>query len=908
MISSAIVSNEFFGRHEELEVLEEEFRTASDGRARFVLVEGEAGIGKSRLLREFARRIEKNATVAFGHSSEHIRRPYLPLQPVTEAVSRGRLVPKASDRAFNAEEKAAHFEAFGAAIQRESMRRPIFAVLEDAQWADEATLELLRYLAASVGNAHLLFAISLRTADAMTNAALAALRLSMARARATTVSLRGLRRTEMRNLVGELVRARETELRPDLFSQIEHLSEGNPFFAEELTRMALENGELAFRENMPLSVQATLSERLSYFSESERDILIRAAIAGQTFRSDFVATVAEVPQAEVLAAVQRAVSSGLLVASPESPQHFTFRHALIRQALAEQVVVALAAPLHVRIAEAIEREPMPEARASELAYHYTQARVAEKARTYNELAGQSAMAVYAYRDAIRFYTAALKWEYPAGAARAALYERIGQLLYIEGVGEEPARWFERSREEHAALGNRAGVSHALLLLADQHWVDARTGQSLRDAADAAHMALNMGRTELAAEATLSRARFATTLGDAPTALEHLQTVSAMNADLDIPMQAMWFEVRAETRAAIGDGCGALRDCDRASKLAAQTGSSELIAQVENNCALVAADLGELARAEQHHRISMNESRRTGMMWRVAYCAMNYARTLALKGQLTEARALVFEALRCGVTTATFKTKAASVGIPLALALNDRQLLEACADEEAMTYAARSSEIQRMSAVAAAFAELRNAQGAGGEARHVLTEALHTISRGHRSGALWFQAAQLGGPQELARAQSVLSNSTGRPRMLRVYRLILEAHRVRAQDSERSRRLAELASRAFAAVGFRWHAAYCSEFAGHVQEAEAEYRAMGAVRDIQRLGAKRRVRPERRLDLTARQRQIAELVARGETNREIASALHISEHTVEHHLSTIFSRIGVKSRAQLSACIGAEMTA
>ncbi len=908
MISSAIVSNEFVGRHEELEVLEEEFRLANDGRVRFVLVEGEAGIGKSRLLREFAARIEKNALVSFGHSSEQIRRPYLPLQPLMETISRHRLAPKPSERAFSAEEKAAYFEAFAAAIQRESTRRPVFAVLEDAQWADEASLELLRYLAASLHGGRLLLAISLRTADVMINAALASLRLSMARARATTISLHGLRRTEMRNLVRELVRARDAQLQPDLLSQIEHLSEGNPFFAEELTRMALESGELAFRENMPLSVQATLSERLAAFTEGERDILIRAAIAGQTFSSDFVATVAEVPEGEVLAAVQRAVSTGIVVASADSPQHFTFRHALIRQALAEQVVVALAAPLHVRIAEAIEHEPMAENRAPELAYHYTQARVADKARLYNELAGKSAMDVYAYRDAIRFYTAALKWEYPPGPARAALYERIGQLLYIEGIGEEPARWFERCRKEHASLDDRAGVAHALLLLADQRWVDARTGQSLRDAADAASIASQLDAAPLAAEATLSRARFAITLGDAPAALEHLENVSAMQDGFGPATHAMFYEVRAETRAALGDCAGALRDCERASKLAAQTGSSELIAQVENNCALVAADLAELDRAERHHRISMNESRRTGMMWRVAYCAMNYARTLALKGQLADARALVAEALRCGVTTATFKTKAASVGIPIALALNDRQLLEACADEEAMIYAVRSEEIQRIAAVAAAFAELRNAQGAAGEARRILTEALHAIPKGHRSGGLWFQAAQLGGTEEIQRATAMLRDSSGRPRVLRVSMLLLQALRYRETDAEKSRRLARLAARTYGSIGFRWHAAYCEELAGNQEAAETEYRAMGAVRDIQRLAAQRRTRPEQRLDLTARQRQIAELVARGETNREIASALHISEHTVEHHLSTIFTRIGIKSRAQLSAYVAAEMTA
>ncbi|HEV7178375.1 MAG TPA: AAA family ATPase [Candidatus Baltobacteraceae bacterium] len=903
MISPATSSDVFVGRHEELEVLRSEFRLAREGRTRFVPIEGEAGIGKSRLLHEFARGLESDATVAWGHSPEQIRRPYLPFLSIIDAISPRKLLPKVREGRPNAEEKAAYFESVGAMLRRESTRKPAIAILEDVHWADEASIELLRYLAQTLGDARVLFLVTLRVENAATDPALAALRLTLSRARATTIALHGLRRNELKHLIVELMRARRTELPPETCAQIEQLSDGNPLFAEELTRIASENGDLVFGGSMPLSAQATLSERLAMFSEGERDILVRAAIVGQTFDVDFVAAIAGTTAGNVLSTVQRAVSRGVLLTSEESPLCFTFRHALIREALADQLVLALAAPLHVRIAEAIEREPQAEARAAELAYHYSQARIADKARFYNELAGRAAVDVSAYRDAIRFYSAALKWAYPPGPERAALYERLGTLLWIEGVGEEPARWFGRCREEHERLGNLVGVSHALQLIADQGWVDARTADSLRAASESASMLERLGKSELAAHARLSIARFAITLGNAPQALAHIRAAARMQSGMDAATQAVFHEVRAETRAALGDTRGSLSDCRRAARFAAQTGLSDLIAQVENNCALVAADLGELDLAIEHHRVSLDEAHRTGLMWRIGYSAINYAQTRMLKGEYTAARALATQALECGVTTATFKTRAASVGIPLALLLNDRALLAACTDETALELADRSREIQRIASVSAAFAELRCAQGSALEGQEIIGRALHGIPSGHRCWNLWFQSALAGRPEHVALARTVVSGSSGRPRMLRAHNLVLAAVESRDVDRERSVRLAQAAARAFATIGYRWHAAFCTELAGNIGAARAEFVAMGAVRDVQRLSEP--VAGKHSGDLTARQRQIAELVALGETNRGIAGRLHISEHTVEHHLSGIFMRLNIKSRAQLTALVVGE---
>jgi len=903
MIVSALRSDEFVARNEELEFLSDEFRNVNGGRARFVSIEGEAGIGKTRLVNAFIERLGNAACVASASCVEQVRRPYLAIESILEQLTRRIRGPAPRRGSRHGDEKAAFFESVADLLRRESARKPVVCAIDDLQWADDATIELLRYLVQNLGETRVLLIVTLRTDDAIQNTALAQFRSNLSRARAATIALRGLKPASVRTLVHAVTAETGTVLEPDIVSQIEALCDGNPLYAQELARIAVTNGEISLGTQLPLSVAAILSERLAAFSENERMILVRAAIAGHSFDVALVAEAAELSRADVLATVQRAVERSIVLVDPRNSDTFTFRHSVIRQALADRLILALAAPLHVRIAEIIENRPDGQMHAAELAYHYSQARVAEKARSYNERAALAAWDVYAYRDAARFYREALRWDYPAGPQRAALYERLGTLLYIEGVGEEPARWFERSREEHERLGNQIGRVQALLLMADQFWVDARTTESLRAAADAGFQVEGLGRVPLAAQAALSIARFAMTLGNAVQAGAQLRRIAKTKSQWDLPSRAMFHEIRAEVRAALGDARGALSDGRLAVRLAAQTGISELIAQIENNFALVAADLGELELAQEHHSIALAEAKRTAMMWRVAYCALNYAQTLMLRGELRLARERTLEALECGVTTATFKTRAASVGIPLALALNDRALLRACADEATLEYAERSREIQRIACVSAAFAELRAAQGASEEAQEILRSGLARVGHSHRSWSLWIAVGQLARADDVAIARTVLAGSSGRPCMLRAHGLLLWSMSLRQIDQRRSARIARIAAKQFATMGFRWNRALALELAADTPAALAEYEAMGAIRDVERLSGRHR-EGHKAVTLTTRQTQIASLVAHGDTNRAIAARLNISEHTVEHHLSALFARLGIKSRAALSAYIAA----
>jgi len=871
ILPATLHSEDFVGRREELALLQEEFRAACGGAARFVVVEGEAGIGKSRLIEELvkctgARRVS-------GACVEQIRSPYLPIVDVLEQI--------APERAWEPQKlaKSAFFERAADAIRTCGTPGPLLVTIEDLQWADGATLELLGFLLARLGRTPVLMLLSLRAETYVTVPALAAFRAAAARSRSLFLQLRPLRGNDVRNLVQHSASRRGSQLTSGTVSQIETLAEGNPLFAEELARIAIENGELTLRPQRSISVAAILGERLAPFDEAERACLIRAAIVGLSFDVPLLAAIAGVSEANLLGLMQRSVERGLVVEDAQVPLRFRFRHALIRKALADRLVVALAAPLHVRIAEALQSRSDDYARTAELAYHWSAARRAEEARIWNERAAAQAWSMYAYRDAIRFYTEALRWEYPAGRDRAQIYEHLGTLHYIDGSAQEPAQYFERCRAEYERAQDEEGAARAVWLLADQHWVDARTIDGLAAATEAATRARRLRNVELEAGAVLSMARFAVTLGRPEEALVHLAAARAHEPAMDAVMRASLHEIRGEIFAVQGRTRQALADLLAAAAMASETGSPELIAQIENNAALGAADLAEYPTALSRHRRAVEEADRTAMTWRVAYCSLGYARTLMLTGDFEAARDCVWSALETGVATATFKTKAASVGIPLALRLNDLALLEACAREEALDLARDSGEVQRIAGVSAAFAELRAEQGAAGEARALVADALARVGRAHRAWDLLLCAARYGAPADAAAARTLLKTALGRPRLRRGYRLLFEAIMGRAKDRAAARRMARAAEKQFRLMGDLLHASQAGELssslAGPPKAAEAP------------------------AQLTPRQMQIAELVALGETNRAIAARLQISEHTVEHHLSAIFERWELKSRAQLA---------
>lgn len=898
MVSPPVYCRDFIGRTEELAFLRRELDEARAGNCRFVPISGEAGIGKSRLVAELGTLAAAcGARFAIGRSMEIVQAPYGPVRDALRALAGIDGLLDGATRSTAGERKEEFFQAIAARLRGLAEREALVLVLEDVHSADDATLDLAAYLLERLDRVALLFVLTYRGDEVARRPALASLVAALTRKRCALVALAPLSSREMRQLLAGARPARP-KVSAEAIARIEALADGNPLFAEELLRTALESNTELPSHRYPPTISAMLGARIAHFDDDERAILMYAAVAGQSVDADFLCAVAGHPRRDVLHVLQRAQFAGLVVPSPERPERLAFRHEVFRDLLARQLIEGLAAPVHARIAAQIERAADARSRAAELAYHWSAARDRAKALEYNERAGDEALASYAYRDAIRFYDEALRVGARAGADRARLDEKLGTMLFLDGRGLEPQRYFRAAFEEYRALADRPGMARALLLEADQCWVDAQTNDALERAGRAVAYYEGAEGAEQA-RARLALARYSITMCRVDEANEQLAAAARARITFDAETTAVYHEVRAETHAVLGRTALATSDFREASRLAAIVDVSDLIVQIENNFAISAADLGSLSLAAERHELALAEAQRTSLLWRIAYSALNYANTLTLAGRLTRARELVMQALDCAVDTATATTKAAAVGIPLALLLDDDVLAKRCAHESAIDHAFHSGEPQRIGAVSAAFAQLLAARGSAREARTLLRRALFAVPRLHRCWNFAIQLALLGGAREISVAHELVRAVEGSKErsIVRAHARLIDCIASRRRGGA-SRKAGEAAAGEFAVLGWRLCEALALDAAGLASRASALYREMGAAHP-QTFG---RQKPGGPGVLTPRQEQIARLVATGATNRGIADRLGISENTVEHHLLAVFSRLGVRTRSQLTAQI------
>jgi DNA-binding SARP family transcriptional activator/RecA/RadA recombinase len=388
----------FVGRREPLAALRAVWRQASAGAATVVMVVGEAGSGKTRLLTELAGEAHASgATVLAGRCRED---GVVGFAPFTEALRAyaaafsgalpewvvrelGRLLPELDPEAGAPEgepQDARHrlFEAVAAAIGHAARRTPVLLVVEDLHWADPATLQMLEHVVRTVGWAPLLVAGSHRDAGAESAPALHALLGDLRRERDfEPVVLAGLSGNEVGDLTAAWLGTSDSP--PALAAEVHRRTDGNPLFVEELVRHLVESGAEqlveAARTDVPHGVRSVIDRRVAHLPEISAQAVRVAAVAGQDFALADVATACEAADEPIAAGLDAAVGAGL-VDETETPGHYRFAHALIREAVLAGLTATRRALLHRRMAEVLEALPDSRraARAPELARHLLDAR------------------------------------------------------------------------------------------------------------------------------------------------------------------------------------------------------------------------------------------------------------------------------------------------------------------------------------------------------------------------------------------------------------------------------------------------------------------------------------------------------------------------------------------------------
>jgi class 3 adenylate cyclase/tetratricopeptide (TPR) repeat protein len=436
----------FVGRQREAEMLIETWAEARAGRGQVVLVSGEAGIGKSRLLENLDLRLagEPHLRMRWFCSPNHSDRPLRPLieqmeraarfghgdpapvklaklkallsqtgEPDEEAMTTLASLlsiplsgPSALDAATPEKRKEVTFAALLARIARLSEAKPVLMIAEDLHWIDATSLELLDLLVRRAQDLRIMVVATFRPAF-----------------RARWTDLPGVTILEPGRLDDDSTReicshiAGES-LPPDVLRQIVARCDGIPLFAEELTKTVVEasaadqglGATAAGRAAaIPLSLHDSLVARLDRLGPARQVANIGAAI-GRSFQYDLLAAVAAKPAAELRPALRELTRSGLVKRRGMPPAStYVFKHVLIRDAAYESLLKSDRQKLHGLIASVLQtRFPDLPASAPELlAYHLSQGGAAAEAIPYWEQAGLNAASRAAHVEAVGHVRAAL---------------------------------------------------------------------------------------------------------------------------------------------------------------------------------------------------------------------------------------------------------------------------------------------------------------------------------------------------------------------------------------------------------------------------------------------------------------------------------------------------------------------
>jgi tetratricopeptide (TPR) repeat protein len=532
------IQSSLVGREVEMGRLLGLWAEALRGRGQVALLEGEMGIGKTRLAEELGRLAGEEGGLFLTGRCYALEGPP-PYQPVAEALRRylktapradwpalasvwvahvGQILPELLDDhppgpvgALSPEqERGRLFEGLARFVAGLAARRPLILFLDDLQWADEASLHLVHYLARSIVTDRVLLLAAFRTEHLADNHPLR--RLLGQWARQPEVYRFALRRLS-EGQVGEMIRnmsGRTTV--PWLFARrLYQETAGNPLFVVELVRALFDAGVLYIDPTggwstavdeitqdygelpIPANIREAILARMQALERPSRELLAVAAAAGGPFDLPLLAAVTGWDEPGLLDRVEGLLHRQWLYELPDG--WYDFSHPKVREVVYHEASQGRRRWLHARIGQTLEvrhADDLP-AVAAQLAEHFDRGGDPERALRYSLVAADRARQLHANAEAIRHYSRSLKLMaaragLPAGARRP-VYERLGDVYELTGR-------FDLAQESyrHALADGGAGLTP--VAFADLHWKIARVYEKRGEYGDAIeHLAL--GRAAIA---------------------------------------------------------------------------------------------------------------------------------------------------------------------------------------------------------------------------------------------------------------------------------------------------------------------------------------------------------------------------------------------------------------------------
>ncbi|HEX4258571.1 MAG TPA: AAA family ATPase [Streptosporangiaceae bacterium] len=427
-MSVSVVSPVFIGRRRELASLATLLGQAAERVPAFALIGGEAGVGKTRLVRELTGSAAGLGFLVLTGQCVELGAEGLPLAPLVDALrtltrvmapddlagvlgpagaSLARLLPELTPGAdapgaggAGADlHKSQLLEMVLGLLDRLSTRQPVVFGIEDLHWADQSTLDLVAFLVRSLRDSRVLVLATYRSDELHRRHPLRPLLASWERMR--SAGHLELQRFDRDEVTAQLAAILNREPGPDEVDAIFDRSGGNAYLVEELARATVGRGDPA---DLSPTLRDVLLSRVDALSPDAQRLLRTAAVAGRTVPDRLLAAVAGIGETEFFAGLREAVENHLLEVDPRGPG-YAFRHALTRDAVYEDMLPGERVQLHAAYGAALAREPglagdeaaLPAA----LAYHWYAALDLPRALPAAIDAASSALASYAPAEALR---------------------------------------------------------------------------------------------------------------------------------------------------------------------------------------------------------------------------------------------------------------------------------------------------------------------------------------------------------------------------------------------------------------------------------------------------------------------------------------------------------------------------
>jgi len=987
IFDKSVVCPVLIGRESDLQRLDRLMSQAQEGMGQIALISGEAGIGKSRLVKEGKARAPEGTMILEGacFQTESVL-PYAPLLDLfrnffgtypPEDLARlmepslvsqlvklfpelthylPELTPVTALSANPEQEKRRIFLALLQTLKELAQRGPLIVVLEDLHWSDSTSLEFLLLLARRISSQPILLLMTYRADE--TTPELTHFLAELDRGRlGTEFSLEHMSAQEVDAMLRTILNV-DSPISTEFLDTIFPLTEGNPFFIEEILKALISGGDIFCVDGtwdrkeidqlrIPRTIQDAVQRRTQQLDERTLKALTLASVMGRRFDFRLLQELLDVNETDLMAMLKQLIAAQLVV--EESANHFVFRHALTREAIYTTLLLRERQALHRQVGEATERmyAASMDPHLADLSYHYYTAAEWEKALHYSQQAGERARRLYSQREAIVYYSRALVAARHLNtvvdtellSARGHAYLILGDFRSALDDFEQALKIAQEQQDGQAEW--RSLTDHGIFWTGRNY---ERTGEFYRQAEE---LARKLNEPKLIAISLNNVGNWFFVSGQAVQALKyHRQALEYFESEQDEPGMAQTHSLIGMANLHHGDQIAAYEEYRHAIQLSRKLDDKhELIHALIGGCHANYDETDFIPpqspmESQQMALEALELARQVGWASLEAFAEWDIALGLAQCGSfgdaLVHAKAMFRIAMEIEdpqriagahyalgysyllMLQASLAIQNLEAGLTVAKEFGSSWMIGNTTTELAMAYIL-NKQSGRARALLDSVPLQETGQHTRAERRMLWAKGNLFLAENKPAEALQIAEHLLDSKRSAEQTQPIPALSRLKGDALLALKQFKKAERSlqAAKQGAADRQALPMLWQIHAQLGWLYKAQKNSseserEFASARQvihtlaenildetlRAGFLQEALGRLPKA-RILSKRQLEAEKFGGLTSREQEVARLVSQGKSNREIAEVLVLSERTVENHVGNILTKLGFDSRAQIA---------